>query len=98
MYNNLLKVLGQVNVDPKDIDLPRASVDDVTIGNILQVVFAAAGAIAALIITIAALQYVISRGEPQSVNKAKETILYAAIGLVLCVSAFAIVSFVVGRV
>jgi uncharacterized membrane protein YidH (DUF202 family) len=64
----------------------------------LQVVFIIMGAIAVLIITIAALQYVISAGDPQKVGRAKDTIIYALIGLVVAILAFAIVSFVLNGV
>lgn len=48
-----------------------------------------------LIITIAALKYATSRGDAQAVAQAKNAIIYALVGLVVCIAAFAIVTFVV---
>lgn len=68
------------------------------IQHILQIVFAVAGALALLMVTISGFRYVISSGEPQATAKAKDGILYALIGLIVCVLAEAIVSFVLGSV
>jgi hypothetical protein len=43
------------------------------------------------------LQYVISSGDSKRVESAKSTILYAIIGIVVALLAFAIVSFVTGQ-
>ena len=61
-------------------------------------VFGIMGAVALLVITIAGFKYVLSQGNPQETAKAKNTILYALIGLVVAILAFNIVKFVVGRV
>lgn len=60
----------------------------------LEITFGALGAIAVLIITIAALQYVLSGGDSAKIAKAKDTIIYALVGLVVAVAAYAIVRFV----
>jgi hypothetical protein len=74
--------------------LPKAPADSASIGKVLQIVFMLFGAVALLIITLAGLKYVLSQGDPQAVAKAKDTILYAIIGLVIAILAVAIVSFV----
>jgi uncharacterized membrane protein YidH (DUF202 family) len=68
---------------------------DTSINKGLKIILAVAGAVAMLIIVIAGFRYTISQGDPQAVNKAKNTIIYAAIGLVICVTAFSIVTFAV---
>lgn len=77
--------------------LPEAQLDKPNIASLLQIVFGVAGAITILLVVIGALKYVISQGDPGATAKAKDTILYALIGMALCVSAFSIVTFVVGR-
>lgn len=52
------------------------------------------GAISVIMIVIGGLRYVLSAGDSNAVNGAKNTILYAVIGLVVAFSAFAIVNFV----
>ncbi|HUD06389.1 MAG TPA: pilin [Candidatus Saccharimonadales bacterium] len=79
-------------------DLSNPSNSAAAIKTALNILFSILGAIALLIVTIAGFRYVISRGEPQEVSKAKDTILYALIGLVVCMAALAIVNFVAGNV
>ena len=85
-------------INENDINVPKASLNNSTIANVLHVVFGFAGAIAFLMIVIGALQYVLSEGKPEATAKAKDTILYALVGLVVCILAFAIVGFVFNRI
>ena len=93
---NLAQLLNK-----RGFDLPNKTDDDAlisdTISNILQITFAIAGAIAVLVITVAALQYVLSAGDTQKVARAKDAIIYAVIGLVVALLAFAIVRFILSR-
>lgn len=77
-------------------DLPDVPADAASLQDILAIVFAIAGAIAFLIVIIAGFQFVISGGDPQKVSKARQTILYAVVGLVVCSAAFTLVKFVIG--
>lgn len=77
--------------------LPRVSPNGVWIQKILQVVFVLAGAIAVIIVAIAGMNYVLSSGDPQKTAKAKDTILYAVIGLAISILSFSIVTFVIGK-
>ena len=52
------------------------------------------GSVAVLVIVLGGIRYIVSRGDPQTVNKAKNAILYAVIGLVIAMSASVIVNFV----
>jgi len=53
------------------------------------------GAIAVLMIVIGGIRYTTSNGDSGSVKSAKDTILYAVVGLVIAIMAYAIVNFVV---
>ena len=55
-----------------------------------------AGIIAVIVIVFGGIQYITSNGNPSGVQKAKQTIMYAAIGLAITLMAVAIVNFVVG--
>jgi hypothetical protein len=55
------------------------------------------GVISIIVIIVGGLRYVLSGGNPQSTNAAKDTILYAVIGLVVALLAYAIVNFVLSR-
>lgn len=98
MIDSLLSLLAAVNITSDDFNIPKGDLGQNTIANALQLVFGIAGAVALIIITIGAFQYVISQGNPQSTGKAKDTILYAIIGLVVCTLGYAIVGFVVNNV
>lgn len=88
------KILAAVvNVDP----LPKPTADSARLQTVLSTVFLITGAIALLVITIAGFRYTISHGDPKLINQSKNAILYAVIGLVVSISAFAIINFVVGR-
>jgi TRAP-type C4-dicarboxylate transport system permease small subunit len=54
------------------------------------------GIIAVIMIIIGGIRYVVSAGDSSAITAAKNTILYAVIGLVVAILAFAIVNFVVG--
>lgn len=95
----VIKNLAQVEINPEDLDIPKTG--DVTsgnIGNVLQVVFGIGGGIALIVIIIAGIQFILSRGDPQKSAVARSAIIYALIGLAVMVSAFAIVGFVVESV
>jgi len=77
--------------------LPKPAADSARIQTVLSTVFVITGAIALLVITIAGFRYTISHGDPRLIEQSKNAILYAVIGLVVSISAFAIINFVVGR-
>lgn len=66
--------------------------------NVLQYIFGIIAAISFLMIVFAGFKYVISIGDPQKIVSARKTIVYAIVGLIVSLSATAIVSFVIGAV
>ncbi len=76
------------NIDGGDTDL------QVTVQNVLSVVFALVGIIAVIMVVIGGVNYMTSQGDPEKIKKAKNTIMFGIIGLVIALLAFAIVSFV----
>ena len=54
------------------------------------------GAIAVIMIVIGGLRYVISGGDATQVQSAKNTILYALVGIIVAILAYAAVNFVIG--
>ena len=90
MMNHLLSLLA---VTPDNLGLPQVPVDDQTLPNAITITFTVVGALAILFIIIGAIRYIIANGESGEIQKAKFTILYAVIGLVLALSAFIIVQF-----
>ena len=67
-------------------------IDNVT--NIINGIIAVLGLVCVVVMIIGGVNYMISLGDPGKVKKAKDTILYGLIGLVVCILAFALVNFV----
>lgn len=85
--------------EPDDIPgVPQGPLESSALQLGLQIFFGIAAAVALLIIAISALRITISRGNSQDVQKARDAIIYAAIGLAVTMTGFAIVTFVVNRV
>ena len=80
-------------------NLPNVDVSSggTTIPTILSIAFGIVGAFALLIITVSGLRYITSGGNPEKTAKAKNGIVYSLVGLVIAISAEAIVTFVVKR-
>ncbi|MBQ2695573.1 hypothetical protein IJG04_02995 [Candidatus Saccharibacteria bacterium] len=70
--------------------------DDIV--GIINMVIGVLGLIAVIVVIIGGINYMTSSGEAAKVKKAKDTILYGIIGLIICVLAFAIVNFVITTV
>lgn len=66
--------------------------------NIINGIIAVLGLVAVVVIIFGGVQYMTSTGDAGKVKKAKDTILYGVIGLVICVLAFAIVNFIIANV
>jgi hypothetical protein len=56
------------------------------------------GAVAVIMIVVGGLRYVLSAGDSSAINGAKNTLLYAVVGLVVTVMSYAIVNFVLSRI
>ena len=65
------------------------------IQTVINVLLFIIGAVSVIMIIIGGLRYVISNGDQGQVTSAKNTILYAVVGLVVALLAFAIVNFVI---
>ena len=78
-------------------NIPQVNASANTLSEILRAVFTLVGGLAVLFLLIGAVRYVTSNGDQGQLTQAKNTILYAVIGIVISLSAFAIVQFLVGR-
>lgn len=68
------------------------------IANILILVYTWAGIVAVLVIIIAGLLFVTSRGDANQMKRSKDAIRGAVIGLIVVMAAFAITRFIIGGV
>jgi hypothetical protein len=92
------KIIASVNTTVPVDNIPKISLNSATIGAILTAVFTIVGGMATLFLLVGAVRYVTSNGDQGQLTQAKNTILYAIVGIVVSLSAFAIVQFVVGQV
>ncbi len=60
------------------------------VGNVLRAVYTWVGVIAVVVIVISGIRYMTSQGNAETVKKAKAGIMYAVIGLIIVLAAFAI--------
>lgn len=72
------------------------SMNDI-IKDVVGVMMFILGALAVIMIVYSGIQYVISMGDSNKIAKAKNTLIYSIVGLVVAIFAYAIVSFVVDR-
>lgn len=65
--------------------------------NVVNILIVAAAIASVIMIVIGGFRYIFSQGEEKNTKAAKDTILYAVVGLVVSILAFAIVNFVLGK-
>lgn len=82
----------QVNISP----LPHVDTGPGKVQAILTIVFSIVGAVSVLMVVIGGFKYIAAQGEPQELAKAKGTIIYAIVGVLVSISAVSIVTFVLG--
>lgn len=58
--------------------------------NVIQVLVALAGLLAAGFFVVGGIGYITSSGNPENLDKSKKTILYSSIGLAVSIAAFVI--------
>lgn len=91
--STLITSLAQT-INKDSINIPKSTLEQSTLQDGLQIFFQIAGAVALLVIALGAFQYTISRGDANSIKKAKETIMYAAVGLLVTLAGYGIVTYV----
>lgn len=92
-----LLLLAQVSIGNNPVNLPQANFNT-SFTSITQAVFAIAFLLSVIFVALGGFKYTTSNGDPQGIQKAKNTILYAVIGMAVSMSAYVIVAFVTGRV
>lgn len=102
-----MPAVGAINVfdkcDTKEAkDSPvcaEADTDSINnpIQNVVGLLLFAIGTISVIMIIVGGIRYVLSYGEAAKIKSAKDTILYAVVGLVVSLLAYAIVGFVLNQ-
>lgn len=93
----LLIMAQQVPRPTKDeLNLPDVGASDGFAKNVFGIVFGAVGALAVVTIIIGSMNLAKSAGNPEEISKAKKTILYSIVGLLVVILAEVLVYFVIG--
>jgi len=100
----LIQLAGLLTPGPGDnqVNIPTTASGeglsaDMVLANGLNLVYFLAGAVAVIVIIVGGILFATSAGNAANVTKAKNMILYAVVGLVIVLAAFAITNFVNGR-
>lgn len=88
---------GCVDNGPSDPDSPSSQINK-TIATVINILSFIIGVAAVIMIIIGGFKYVTANGDSGNVNSAKDTILYAIVGLVVVALAQFIVKFVLSKV
>lgn len=70
---------------------------DGIITKIAQILVIVVGIVSVIVIIVGGFKYIISMGDPSALKSARDTIIYAVVGLVIAVVAQSIVSFVLRK-
>ena len=85
-------------IDDKLVDgLPKVDAGPTQLESLLTILFGTLGAVAVLIIIVQSIRFIMSQGDSQKAADARRGVIYAIVGLALCVSAEFIVRLVIGK-
>jgi hypothetical protein len=88
----------QGNCTADGTGLPNVSANSGQITQVLQIVFGVIGVIAVIVIIIGGIELMTSLGgNPEAAKKARNTVIYASIGLLIAISAEFLVTFVLNK-
>ena len=78
--------------------LPKTKADSSTINTLFLILFGVIGAICLLVVVLSGARYALSKGEPDNIQKAKNELKYALIGLIITALAATIVNFALTKI
>lgn len=84
------------DINDINVNIPRVEASDAQLSQLFDTAYFWAGIICVMIIVASGIYYIVSAGNSEGVKKAKNTLMYALVGLVIVILAFAITRFVLG--
>ena len=89
---------AKITISAKDINVPTTTANvGVGMVNIVKVLIGVIGMLAIVAIIAGGIQFALSTGNSKRVQQARETIIYAVVGLVVAIAAYAVVTFITGH-
>jgi hypothetical protein len=92
------ELLQQWAVTADQIGIPKVEANDTALQQAVAGAFLAIGSIAVFFLLVGAARYVTANGEQNKITQAKNSILYALVGIVISALGFTIVQFVIGKI
>lgn len=87
--------LAAIRLNPDEIGLPNSTTDVGSgITKIIQLLFVLIGSLAVIFMIIGGLQITTAAGNPARLKQGRESVIYAAVGLVVSMGAYALVTFI----
>lgn len=87
-----------VNKNTYCTNLPNVAASHSELTTVLNIAIGIIAAISVMFVVIGGLRYVLSDGDPQKSSRARETIIYAVVGLLIAITAEALVAFALNTV
>lgn len=94
----IITKLAANNIGVELTEVNEANTLQDNVKTILSAIIGVLGFVCVVVMIIGGINYMTSAGDSGKVKKAKDTILYGLIGLIICVLAFVIVQFVISTV
>ena len=91
--NQLVSTLFSA-ISSDSVNIPKAEINAAQFENIFSVILAIGGAVAVIFVVLGGIKYSMSQGNASDLEKAKDMIVYALVGLAFVIMAFTIVQFV----
>jgi hypothetical protein len=92
---NIFELLAAISKD--EVNLPKADLNSAQFDSIIGGIFGIAGAVAVIFVILGGFRYAISQGNATDLQKGKDIIIYALVGLVFVIFSFTIIQFVTGK-
>lgn len=86
-----------VQITADEIGAPKVAADNATLQDVLGLIYFIAGILCVLTIVFGGVRYVTSQGDSGGVSSAKNTIMYALVGLLVILVASAVTQFIFSR-
>jgi hypothetical protein len=94
MLVHALSFFGALPINVTSLPHPSDNGNNI-LPTILRIVFAMAASITVLMVVIGGFRYIVANGDPGATTSAKNSIIYALVGLLVVMVAYSIVALVV---
>lgn len=92
---NVTQLIAAISKDA--VDIPKAEINGAQFQNLFSTVLAISGIVAVIFIIIGGIKYATSQGNAGDLEKGKDIIVYALVGLFFVMFGFVIIQFVTGN-